>query len=408
MTRKRLILIFAVTLLMGGGTFWLAGCKGGGGHAEHASQKAAKFHCPMHPTYVSDRPGDCPICNMRLVPIESEESHEQAVEEAQEQGGERKPLFYRHPMNPKVTSPEPKQDEMGMDYVPVYEEEVKTEGRPEKSDRAAISLSPEKQQLIGVRAAPVVRRDLETLLRASGRVAYDPDLYNAIVEYREALKSKEKVKDSPWPDVQERSEALINSSVLRLRQMGLAQDQIDRLGGAAENPTNLLLSEKGGSVWVYAQIYEYEAGTVKAGQMMEVVSSASPDRSLRGRVVAVDSILDPQTRTLRVRGEIRNSGDLLRPEMYVDVIIHVNLGRKLAVPAEAVLDSGTRKIVFVETGPGKYDPREIKVGRKAEDHYEVSSGLKEGEKVVVSANFLIDSESRLKAALGQPGGGHSH
>jgi len=405
---------------MGGGTFWLAGCKGREGHAGHAGQKAAKFHCPMHPTYVSDKSGDCPICGMRLVPIESAESHEQAVEDAREQGGERTPLYYRHPMNPQVTSPEPKQDEMGMDYVPVYEEEVKTEGRPEKSDRAsgsagggptdraAIALSPEKQQLIGVRAAPVVRRDLETLIRASGRVAYDPDLYNAIVEYREALKSKEKVKDNPWPDVRERSEALINASVLRLRQMGLAQDQIDRLGGAAENPTNLLLSEKGGSVWVYAQVFEYETGIVKAGQMMEVVSAASPDRSLRGRVVAVDSILDPQTRTLRVRGEILNSGDLLRPEMYVDVIIHVNLGRKLAVPAEAVLDSGTRKIVFVETGPGKYDPREIKVGRKAEDHYEVSSGLKEGEKVVVSANFLIDSESRLKAALGQPGGGHSH
>lgn len=354
-----------IVLLTAFAGFGAAGCHRASDSAQKSAGEKAKYHCPMHPTYVSDKPGDCPICGMRLVPIDSG----QADTSGENQAGDA------------------------------------------ATDRASVSLSQDKQQLIGMRTAPAERRDLEILIRASGRVAYDPDLYNAIIEYREAINSKEKVADSSWPDVQERADALIKSSVLRLRQMGLSQSQINKLSGETKDPTNLLLGEKGGSVWVYAQIYEYEAGLVKAGQTMEVTSSASPGQSLKGRVVAVDSILDPETRTLRVRGEVQNPENLLKPEMYVDAVIHVSLGKKLAVPAEAVLDSGTRKIVFVESAPGKFDPREVKVGRKAEDHYEILSGIQESEKVVVSANFLIDSESRLKAALSQTGaapGGDTH
>ena len=175
------------------------------------------LHCPMHPTYVSDRQGDCPICGMRLVPIESQAEHEEAVEQTQQQGEERKPLYYRHPMQPNVTSPEPKKDEMGMDYVPVYPEEAKTEQPPDSFDRAAVSISSEKQQLIGVRTAPVARRTLGKLVRASGRGAYAPDLYNAIVEYLEALKSREKSKDSTCPGGRARADARIHSSTFQFR-----------------------------------------------------------------------------------------------------------------------------------------------------------------------------------------------
>ncbi|MBK8871786.1 MAG: efflux RND transporter periplasmic adaptor subunit [Elusimicrobia bacterium] len=254
----------------------------------------------------------------------------------------------------------------------------------------------------------MARRTLGKLVRASGRVAYDPDLYNAIVEYLEALKSREKLKDSPWPDVRERSDALIKSSTLRLRQMGLSRTQINAMTSESVDPTNLLLSETGGSVWVYAQIYEYEAGTVKAGQTMEVTSLAFPGRNLKGRVVAVDTVLDPETRTLRARGEIQNPEGLLKPEMFVDTVIHVDLGRKLALPEEALIDTGTRQFVFVQKSPGKFEPRPVKVGRKTEEYYEILSGLKEGEEVVTSGNFLIDSESRLKAALSQTGAGGAH
>jgi Cu(I)/Ag(I) efflux system membrane fusion protein len=200
--------------------------------------------------------------------------------------------------------------------------------------------------------------------------------------------------------VRERSAGLVSASVLRLRQMGLSDTQIQRLGRAEQDPKNLLLSSKGGSVWVYAQIFEYEAGVVKAGQTMAVTAAAYPGRTFHGKVAAVDSILSPETRTLRVRGEVPAEGQL-KPEMYVDVFINIPLGRRLMVPKEAVMNTGTRKIAFVRTAPGRFEPREVRVGQETEDSVEILSGLMEDEAVVTSANFLIDSESKLKAALSQ-------
>jgi membrane fusion protein, copper/silver efflux system len=254
----------------------------------------------------------------------------------------------------------------------------------------------------------VVKRDLTFLIRASGRVAYDPDLYSASAEHQEALIAREKTKDSPWPDVHQQAEALVDASTLRLRQMGLSQSQITELGVSSGTQTNLLLGQPGGKVWVYAQIYEYESGLVHEGQAVEVQSSAIPGRRFWGKVRAVDSILNSESRSLRVRTEIPNEGGLLKPEMYVDAVIHVTFGQRLAVPEEALMDTGTRQIAFVMTGAGKYEPREVRVGHEAEGYYEVLSGLKEGEQVVASANFLIDSESKLKAAISEAGGGHRH
>lgn len=393
----------AATLLLGGGVFFSA-CKRVS--EKGANAPVARYHCPMHPTYASDRPGDCPICGMRLVPIESEKSHSSAVPSLATPK-EKKPKFYRHPMNPEVTSPVPMQDEMGMDYVPVYEDDgEETVGKDAVPGLAPVQFSEQREQLIGVKTSPVVRRDLSKVIRASGRIAYDPDLYSAVVEYREALKSWKKVKQSPWAEVRERADGLVSASVLRLRQMGLSDSQIDRLGRAKRDPTNLLLASEGGSVWVYAQIFEYESGLVKTGQKMAITSVAFPGRTFYGQVVAVDTILDPETRTLRVRGEVPAEG-LLKPEMYVDVRIPISLGRRLAVPEEAVMNTGTRHIAFVRTDAGRFEPREVTVGQEAEDAVEVLAGLKEGEEVVTSSQFLIDSESKLKAALSQASS-HSH
>jgi Cu(I)/Ag(I) efflux system membrane fusion protein len=274
--------------------------------------------------------------------------------------------------------------------------------------RAAVRLTPERRQLIGVRTTPVERRDLVVLVRAAGRVAYDPDLYGAVTERLEALRTRDKTKESPWPDVRERAEALVRSSALRLRQMGLSDGQIGGLTPASPDPTNLLLGEKGGSVWVYAQIYDYEAGLVKPGQVMEITGTALGVRRVRGRVAAVDTILNPETRSLKVRAEVPNPAGLLKPEMYVDAVIHVPLGKQLAVPQGAILDTGTRQLAFVEKEPGLFEPREVELGREAEGFREVRSGLTEGETVVTSANFLLDSESALKAAVSAPAhAGHS-
>jgi Cu(I)/Ag(I) efflux system membrane fusion protein len=311
---------------------------------------------------------------MRLVPDEDAAPREPG-----------KILFYRNPMRPDVTSPVPMKDEMGMDYVPVREGELSAPATP---GQAAVEADPGRAQLIGVRTAPVERKVLSVTVRASARVAHDPELYAALEDYREARRSG--------------SAAVSRSAELNLRRMGLSSEQVEAFW-RGRPATELLLGGREG-VWIYAQVYAYEAGLVKPGQPIEVTAAAFPGRAWTGRVAAVDAVLDADSRTLRVRARVPDPDGLLRPEMYVDASLRAPLGTALAVPREAVMDTGSRRIVFVETAPGRYAPRQPRLGREADQDVEVLDGLSEGEKVVVSGNFLIDSESKLRAALSEAGG----
>ncbi|MFH0888372.1 MAG: efflux RND transporter periplasmic adaptor subunit [Planctomycetota bacterium] len=315
------------------------------GHDSHTASELAKkqlYHCPMHPNYIADKPGKCPICGMDLVPIKETEDQSSNPIEGQ----------------------------------------------------AMVNITPQQEQLIGVKTGKVNKRELISLIRTSGRIAYDPDLYVAIAEYKNAVDSK--------------NNSLIEAIALKLRQMGLSEEQIKELPTKTDDNVNLLLGGINGTVWVYAQIYEYEIGLVQSGQQVEVTSIAFLDKTFTGAIKAIDPILNKETRTMRVRAEVPNPEGLLKPEMYVDVKIHVNLGIKLAIPEEAILDSGVRQIVFVKIGEGKYEPREIKVGHLAENYYEVISGVSENEEVVTSANFFIDSESKLKSAISNMGSENKH
>jgi Cu(I)/Ag(I) efflux system membrane fusion protein len=155
------------------------------------------------------------------------------------------------------------------------------------------------------------------------------------------------------------------------------------------------------TVWVLGDIYEYELPFVKKGQEALILLSYFPGETFSGQITYVYPYLNPETRTIRVRVEVKNPELRLKPEMYANLEIHVDYGTKLAIPADAVLDAGVKNIVFVDKGDGYFEPREIKLGAKGEGVYEVLAGIAEGEKVVTSANFLIDSESSLKAALQQ-------
>ncbi|MBI4375893.1 MAG: efflux RND transporter periplasmic adaptor subunit [Elusimicrobia bacterium] len=407
--------------------------------APGSRETSPRYYCPMHPSYTSDKPGDCPICNMRLVPMEEQPSPDEGgappgqtaslknvcvihkctmanclmemplklgekvscpicgthVAQAAEDP-ETKPLYYRHPMRPEITSPNPKKDEMGMDYVPVYAE-AKATGQP--PGQASTVITAERRQMIGMKSEEARERDLSTTIRASGRVAYDPDLYNAMSEYREAVRVRDRIKDSPLADVRERAEALVRAGRLRLRQLGLSNEQINAAGETDDLPTNLLIGEPGGTVWVYAQVYEYEIGLLKVGQPVDVRSPAFPDKSFRGRIKAIDPILSAETRSLKVRVEVPNPDGLLKLEMYVNAFIHAHLGRRLAVPESAVFNTGERRVAFVDLGQGRIEPREVKVGKEAEGYVEILSGVKAGERVITSANFLVDSESRLKGSF---------
>ena len=427
---KKIVLIAALVVLGGAFTGYLLYTRS---HSSQDARQTTQYQCPMHPSYTSDKQGDCPICGMKLVPIEPEEKSSVSTMTTGKQmcvlhkctmanckmelplkpgetvtcpicgthtapaaGATGKILYYRNPMNPAATSPVPMKDSMGMDYVPVYAEDV---SETSVAGQASTVISAQKRQLIGMKSEAISRRRLKFTVRASGSVAYDPELYNAIAEHHSAMVARDKVKDSPWPDVHERAEALVRASSLRLRQLGLSESQIGAYTGMEALPTNLLLGGSDGSVWVYAQIYEYEISSVSPGQQAEITTPAYPGRVFSGTVKAIDPNLSPETRSLRVRIEVPNPGGLLKLEMFVNAAIKADLGRVLALPESALLDSGARKLVFVDLGEGRIEPREVRVGREADGYYELLSGVREGEKVVTTANFLIDSESKLKSLV---------
>jgi membrane fusion protein, copper/silver efflux system len=402
---KRLVGLVAVLVLVAGGAaaLFVARTPAGTEVAGTAppGEGTATYQCAMHPEIVAHEPGLCPICQMKLqrvdVPGSGGDAPAGRLHEGEPSSGERKIVVYRHPMRPDVTSPVPAKDEMGMDYVAVYEDDARGEATSDVPGHAPFTLSTERQQLIGVTRGTVERRALEVEIRAVGRVAYDPALYQAVVEYREALRSKTEIRRSTLSEAQRGADAIVRGARLKLRQQGLSEAQIQQIGSSGRDPVELLLP--GEAVWVYAQIYEYEAPLVAPGQTMIITAPSQPGRRFTATVAAIDPILDPMTRTVRVRGLVATPDASLRPESFVEVKIRVPLGERLAVPEEAVLDTGEHQIVFVVENGGSFEPRSVELGREAQGYYEVVSGLAAGEEVVTSANFLIDSESRFRAAV---------
>ena len=387
------------------------------------------YYCPMHPTYTSDRPGDCPICNMKLVPRTPTLS---PLVGGGRVRGTRKILYYRHPMGQPDISPVPKKDSMGMDYLPVYEEDLAL-APSEVPGHAAVHLDPGRQQLIGVKLGTVEKRPMKKEIRTSGSVAFDAELYTAQREFVSSVTSLGKSKHGPYHEPLERAEELVKSVRTRLRLLGMSEEEIEELEKERVQDQNLILPtiigtgslgdrfdtspglqskpvpERTGT-WVYGNVYEYELPFVKAGSVVKVRVATFPEKEFVGEVRGLTPVLDAQTRSVRVRAKVLDPEGLLKPEMYVDLYLESELGEVLAVPAEAVMETGERKIVFVTREGGRFEPREVTVGTKAGDFYEVKSGLAAGEQVVVSGNFLVDSESRLQGALQGmgSGGGHPH
>ena len=411
-----------------------------------SNAKAQRWTCSMHPAYLADRPGECPICGMRLTPV--------ANPVAQPPKPERKPLYYRSPMNPSATSPVPRKDEMGMDYVPVYPGEVEPGGA---AGLSTVQIDPERRHLIGLKTAEVKRAPLETSIRTVGRVAFDetrivkvqphfegfierldanysgkfvkkgeslatiysPDLLATEQEFLLAVKARPSLANLGMPDAAEAARA-------RLRLWGISDGAIDALektgkasralplnapisgfvtaknvvAGAKVGPTDALFDLADLSrVWVLADVYEYELPRLELGQSATVTLSYWPDRKWKGRIGFIYPTVDEKTRTVRVRIEVDNPKTELKPEMFADVVIASAPRRALLVPEDAVIDSGTRKVVFVALGEGRLAPREIMTGDRGKGMVEVKSGLAAGDVVATGASFLLDSESQLRAAI---------
>lgn len=363
------------------------------------THKCPMDNCPMT-IKAHVKPGErliCPVCGEAIITIDGKAveipkgkiSQGAVLAGAKKEG---KPLYYRNPMNPQATSPVPMKDAMGMDYIPVYEQ-----GAPTSTYAGpTVTISPERQQMIGVKQEPVQMRELTKEVRVSGKIAYDPALVVTQEEFIQALNAEDNIKDSPLQDVIDRAKSLTDAARRKLQLLGMSDEQISSLEASRKAQTNLYLPGKGENVWAYLSVYEYEIGFVKVGDLVGMEVLAYPGEKFTGKVVSINPVLDPATRTNQVRVEVPNPDNKLKPEMFVNGLIKESLGNKLAVPESAVLDTGLRKIVYLAEENNLLESREVTLGQKAQGYYEVLGGLKPGDVVVTSGNFLIDSESKLK------------
>jgi len=451
-------------------------------------RKILYYVSPMDPEFKSDKPGKAP-CGMDLVPVYEDENPSAKAAPPEMKDGrtaspvqqsptkaavasdakpedkterERKILYYVDPMNPTQKSDKPGKAPCGMDLVPVYDEE-------DMSGNAlplgTIRISPQKQQLIGIKTGEVSEQSLSKTLRTVGRVAIDEtriihvhskypgwikkvyvdfagkqvekgqplvsisssDFVSSQEELLIAKKSMDALRASSIEGVGARAASFYESSKRRLQLKDVSDDQIREIeeqntamelltlhssinglvlsrhafeGQHVSPDMELYTLADASSIWVMADIYEYEMEMVRQGQPVTVTLPYLPGRTFEGAINYIYPKLDPKSRTLKVRIELANPELQLKPDMYANVNIDIDYGKRLSVQREAVLNSGGAHTVFIAREDGYFEPRKVKLGQQVNDFHVVLDGLKAGERVVISANFLIDSESQIKTAIG--------
>ena len=313
---------------------------------EHVHQAVqAKYRCPMHHQIISDKPGKCPICGMELV------------------------LF-----TPGTAAAE--------------------------GEHTSIAISTEKQRLVGIKTAVVEKRPLQKRIRALGSVAHEEMLYEAQLDYLKALRDAPNAIKEKYLGVYQKLYAptTVESAKLKLMQLGMDEESIAQMNRTTPPDKALLHISEHGEDWISFSLYEYEAPLVKKGDKVHVEIPGMAGVELEGEVKMVSPFVDMGSRTIKGRALVLDEKHFLKPEMFVTVFVEARLEDAVAVPLDAVLLTGGRSLVFVEEKEGVFKPRSVVVGAQAGEFWEIKQGLMEGEKVAVSGNFLLDSESRLNAS----------
>ena len=338
-------------------------------------------------------------------PIKNEPSQAQVSEEP-------KILHYTCGMHPSVKVSLEEYDKgnktcpiCNMFLVPVHE---KTKGAA--LDKNVVSIDLKGLSLAGIETYELKVIPLSKHIETVGIVAYDPALRTAEEEYLQALKTYKKISKSNFQDAKDRAKDILEASKTKLRVLGLSQASIKELEKRGSADKSLILPDE--TMWVYAHLYEYELSWPQVGNKVEMISEVDPSVIIEGEIKNIEPIIQERTRTLKLQILADNESNILKPNMYVDVRFSIELGQALALPKESILDTGKRKIIYVDLGQGDFQLREVLVGPLVQGtvkgqeayFYPLVEGAEAGERVVSKGNFLIDSQSQLGAASSVYGG----
>jgi Cu(I)/Ag(I) efflux system membrane fusion protein len=399
--------------------FGLTACSKARGPAEKPAD-VAYYTCTMHPSVKSQDPhGKCPICSMNLVPVMKKEFAAQNAASTETETNERPATF---------TVPLERQQQIGVTYGTIQNRALTNVLRgfgtvaydEQRHWDYVARVGGYVQQLSVFSRGEWVEKDAPLL------TIYSPDLLTTENEYVNLLKSRDDAKNLGRQAVLESAERLVEAARQRLRLWNITDEQIAKLEKTRQPEETLTLYSpfKGvvqdlsvtqgqrvmpgdpligitdlSAVWVWAQFYQNELALLKKGLPIVITTSSFPGEKFDGHISVVDPFIDDALRTGRARIDVANPDFKLRPNMYVNAELTINMGRGLAVPVGAVMPTGLHNIVFVGKGGGRLEPRFVELGRKYGNFYEVKSGVGENERVVTSANFLIDAEAKVQGVL---------
>lgn len=451
MNKKILMFLFPfiVGILVGAGGYYLI-FNGNSSEHQHMDEEGQLYTCGMHPNIIETEPGDCPICGMKLLPMKSSGGKTAS-------SGEKKVLYWRAPMNPNEVYDAPGKSQMGMDLVPVYEDDggssgvVSVDGAMIQSMNVKIDHASKRKMSSNVTTNGVLTTDerLEYTVNAkfggwieklyinyTGQKVtkgqklvdiYSPELVAAQQELLTALAYQKAITNSSDSEILSSGNDLVNNSIRKLELFDITRKDIENLIStkvvkkfmtiyAPFNGTVLVKSVSDGekimagreiikiadlsNLWLLADIYESDLSKIEIGSTAKIQFSFRPEFEYTGKVSFIYPTIDPKTRTGQIVINLDNSSDELKPAMYGNVALSgKSSGMKLAIPEISVIRSGKKSLVVLSLGDGKFKPVEVKLGLYSNGYYEVLNGVKDGDMIVKSAQFLLDSESSLRSAV---------